>query len=341
MTTTLLQKEYMMQNRLNWLDSMKALGVFIIVSGHYFPPNHELLYVFSVQLFFIMSGFLSKKESHQIFIRKTFSQLIIPMILLGIIYHMIIAMIDILSGSFSIGLLIQKIYGLFIGNTRALAGLWFVYTLVLSKIISQFTPKSIKPIVAILCLAGSLYLNEYTEMAYRNCFVNTLLAYPVFFIGETLSRYKKQIDGINNRYILGSFIIIGATGVLISKLSNNVVWMYLGEYGSNIGIFLIGGMCGTMMCFGLCKLFFNRFNHYILLLAEGSILVLAFQNFFIRVTSPLTHGYGYYLTALLSLIAFIPLIIICKRYFPILVGYRGRSFKNIKSQDIEVSVNNN
>ncbi len=202
MTTTLLQKEYMMQNRLNWLDSMKALGVFIIVSGHYFPPNHELLYVFSVQLFFIMSGFLSKKESHQIFIRKTFSQLIIPMILLGIIYHMIIAMIDILSGSFSIGLLIQKIYGLFIGNTRALAGLWFVYSLVLSKIISQFTPKSIKPIVAILCLAGSLYLNEYTEMAYRNCFVNTLLAYPVFFIGETLSRYKKQIDGINNRYIL-------------------------------------------------------------------------------------------------------------------------------------------
>lgn len=29
MTTTLLQKEYMMQNRLNWLDSMKALGVFM------------------------------------------------------------------------------------------------------------------------------------------------------------------------------------------------------------------------------------------------------------------------------------------------------------------------
>lgn len=48
MTTTLLQKEYMMQNRLNWLDSMKALGVFIIVSGHYFPPNHELLYVLAI-----------------------------------------------------------------------------------------------------------------------------------------------------------------------------------------------------------------------------------------------------------------------------------------------------
>lgn len=328
----------MILNRLNWLDYMKVIGIFLIVSGHYFPPNYAILYVFSVQLFFIISGFLSKKEPTKIFRQKIFRQLIIPMIILGVIYHVTLSVKDFISGSFCMKLLMQNIYGLFIGNTWALAGLWFVYSLVLAKTISHFTPGRLKPLVAVSCLAMSLYLNEYTDMVYRNCFINTLLAYPLFFVGEIFSKYKRQINEINNRYVLFGLTIVGASGVLVSKLCNNTVWMYLGEYGSNIGIFLFGGICGTLMCFGLCKLFFDKSNRYILLLAEGSILVLAFQNFLIGATHSLTNGYGYYLTALLSLIAFIPFIIICKRYFPILLGYRGTSLQNNSNKDIEISI---
>lgn len=67
----------MVLNRLNWLDYMKVIGIFLIVSGHYFPPNYAILYVFSVQLFFIISGFLSKKEPTKIFRQKIFRQLIL------------------------------------------------------------------------------------------------------------------------------------------------------------------------------------------------------------------------------------------------------------------------
>ncbi len=319
--------------RINWLDSMKVLGIYFIVAGHSCPPNSLILYVFSVQLFFIMSGFLAKTYPTKVFITKILKQLVIPMIILGIIY---ISMMDVMKGVFSIEKFLQGVYELFIGNTGTLAGLWFVYSLILSKIISNVAPKRIKPLIAIIFLALSVYLHEFTDMHIRNCYINTLLAYPLFFIGETLSKYKKQINNINSHRILIGLIAFGGIGVLFSKLYNDAVWMYLGEYGSNMVLFLLGGICGTVMCFGICKLLFDKYNPYILLLAEGSILVLAFQNFFIHITHSITGGYMLYISSLAILFAFIPLIIFCKKYCPVLLGYRGVSkIKNYVPENLQ------
>lgn len=53
----------MSSSRLVWCDWMKAIGMYFIVAGHFFPIGYKYIYVFNVPLFFILSGFLCKKEA--------------------------------------------------------------------------------------------------------------------------------------------------------------------------------------------------------------------------------------------------------------------------------------
>ena len=52
------KKQVMTQNRIVWLDWMKVLAILSILWGHFFSPGHLYLYVFSVQVFCVISGFL-------------------------------------------------------------------------------------------------------------------------------------------------------------------------------------------------------------------------------------------------------------------------------------------
>lgn len=317
----------MEKGRIHWLDSMKVLGLLLIVAGHYAVPHYEWLYVFSVQLFYVISGFLFRKPPVRNFTNALIKQLVLPMMLLALTYDIFQGVQDYLSGTFDISSFIDTIIGIFIGNQPSLAGLWFVYTLIIIKVISYALPRYLKPELTIGCILISYYLNEHGTAEFHNCFVNTLLAYPFFYFGEFLSYHKSKIDNIKNNYIIFWIMLIGIAGIIVSKMNNEVVWMYMGQYGSNILMFLVGGVCGTMVCYGICKIWFNKHNKYVLLLAEGSILILAFQNIFIRFTYQISGYYGYILSLAL-LICFIPIIIFCQKYLPFLIGYRNQSNKS-------------
>lgn len=47
---------------LPWIDWMKTIGIYLIVLGHFGADYSVYLYVFSVQLFFWISGFLVSPE---------------------------------------------------------------------------------------------------------------------------------------------------------------------------------------------------------------------------------------------------------------------------------------
>ena len=50
--------------RLNWVDWMKVLGMYVIILGHTFPEGLcAFIYSFSVPLFFFISGFLDKRAT--------------------------------------------------------------------------------------------------------------------------------------------------------------------------------------------------------------------------------------------------------------------------------------
>ena len=54
-----------MNKRIQWIDLCKAIGIYLVVLGHFLPvgtPLKIIIYSFHVPLFFILSGFLLKTE---------------------------------------------------------------------------------------------------------------------------------------------------------------------------------------------------------------------------------------------------------------------------------------
>ena len=73
------------KERLVWLDWMKVWAILSIIWGHFFSTGHVYLYVFSVQVFCVISGFLYKKAPDwRSCLQKCFWQLFVPTIILSI-----------------------------------------------------------------------------------------------------------------------------------------------------------------------------------------------------------------------------------------------------------------
>ena len=76
-----------MKARLNYIDYMKTIGIYLIVLGHMFPkPGTIFIYSFSVPLFFFISGFLfSRSETFGSFLIKNIKSLIVPYLFINVI----------------------------------------------------------------------------------------------------------------------------------------------------------------------------------------------------------------------------------------------------------------
>lgn len=133
---------------------MKIMGIIFIVSGHYAPPHFEYLYTFSVQMFFMMSGFLTKTGNGSLKTRigKVTTQLIMPLLILAFLYNILFAISQIVFGEMTLSMFLHNLTGIFIGNVFALGGLWFVYTLIVVKLVDMFTHQIIKPLIAMICI---------------------------------------------------------------------------------------------------------------------------------------------------------------------------------------------
>lgn len=127
----------MITNRIAYIDIAKALGIFLVILGHTVSSNtlyKEILYAFHMPLFFLLSGVLIKpKESYNAmtwctFLKKRFSQLMIPYILFGLVYS-----------SFSFKNLAFLLYGTreTLIHAGTLTSLWFLPVLFVANIIVE------------------------------------------------------------------------------------------------------------------------------------------------------------------------------------------------------------
>lgn len=130
--------------RFTWIDWMKTIGMYFIVLGHFFTYGYKYIYVFSVPVFFVISGFLSKKEAnYRLFWKKMWYNLIVPMFLICFIYFICNSIIIPFNHILSLTRIkFYLVYSL-LGFQSSLGTLWFVYTLAILNIISVFTKQNI------------------------------------------------------------------------------------------------------------------------------------------------------------------------------------------------------
>lgn len=317
--------------RLDWIDWMKTIGIYFIVLGHFFSIGHKFIYVFNVPLFFLISGFLCKKEKNcKLFWNKLLYNLIIPMIIISTIIFLCRSAVSLRNETFEIISVISFLKNMLFGYFDGVQACWFVYTLSIIKVIYHYcSRKSMFYVIGIICLICAYVYNKIDlyDSKISNSIVNVCTAYPFFAIGVFLGNYKEQISKIQNYYILGFTLICSMVLVYLSAKHNDYVWMYICYYGDNMFWFLTGGISGSISVFVFSKIL----GHATILvekISKGTILILGFHFYIIpmfRCFSPNT--FFDFLSAFILVILFIPIIILTEKHFPLLLGkYR---FKKI------------
>ena len=318
-----------MSERLIWIDWLKVLGMYLIVVGHMFPPGNEFVYVFSVPLFFISSGFLTKREdSLRAFGKKNYARLVEPAVLWLIPIMLIYSVLDIIrTDSFFIDIFVRRCWSAVWGGQTALGGMWFVYTLLIVKFVYQILPQHYNRVInitiCVVCMFGSQYLN-YTDKHYFNSIVNVCLAYPFFYIGVEM----KALKGVLQRLSKTKSFFIAVLCLVVTYTVwyyNGSTWMYMNDCGNNILLCVLGGVTGTCMVFGISKCI-NIKGEWLIDLSAGTLVILGLHPILIclcKLIYPIAElGVVNYFTGLVMMVVSLAIIRLCKKRFPKLTGIK-------------------
>lgn len=310
-------------SRLHWVDFMKMMGMFFIIYGHLFSYGYEYVYAFNVPVFFILAGFLFKEgQSRPVFWRKLWWQLLVPMIAISVFNNAYLIVNDILHHRLDSSRFLFPV-GMLAGEQHFLDVCWFVYTLVLLKVISFFVRGNrLRCLLAVAFLVAAFFVApEIQSHGWCNAALCVLLSYPFFVIGHLV-----KTGGFAERRLPWWACVSGALFSLVALFfitkANGEVFIYSFVYGNSLSLYILGGVTGTALLFFFSKLFDHPAD-WVRTLSAGSIITLGFHRYFIVFyrhfidRNPLDVP-----VALAILLIFIPVIRFCIRHFPWLVGNR-------------------
>jgi fucose 4-O-acetylase-like acetyltransferase len=320
MKTMTIQRE-----RMVWLDWMKVLAILSIIWGHFFSAGYVYLYVFSVQTFCVISGFLYKKSADwKTCLRKCFWQLFVPTVLLSTIMQLeAFLRCEAMGTPYDVSWP-WFFQWLLLGHRWCMGPCWYFYTLIVMRLIMQALPerKWVYALLFIALSAGAIVLRQQ-DIEVSNANVNVLVCMPMFLIGVFLKELKSVANNLSN-YFVESVLAVGA-GVVVYLCGeyNGEVWMYLCGYGNHFVGFLVGTIAGTLMLFVL-SLWLNRLPYTTMVdtLSRGSILIVGLHIIIVRRLMELPDRFMLedLFFSLFILMAFYPLIRLVQRYTPWLMG---------------------
>lgn len=329
-----------------WIDYLKVLGMVLIVWGHCAPAHlSAFAYAFDVQLFFWVSGYLTKNKfvPWEQFVKKIWQTLFVPMLLICLIALCLSAMMGRCSWTDLPESLLLVLSGFHSFDDVAGCGaMWFVYSLMVIRTIHNLTVlhRKWQPWLCLLFLSLAILWRLYgVETA--SAWIDVLLAYPFFCLGNMCA--NGMFEKIQNR--IASFtppiirkskiimVVMLAIAVYIVAMFNGIVYMYRGEFGGSILLFLMGSLLGILMMVTISEMLERKWKDTIAVLSSGTILMLGFQSHFFRIMTAVLVKVGiqrdFWTFDILTLIgsfaivlAFYPIIKITKRHAPILMGMR-------------------
>lgn len=315
-------------SRLEWIDWMKAIGIYLIVLGHFYSYGDKFVYVFHVPLFFIISGFLCKKENDRnVFWRKLWYNLVIPLLIMTFIIFIFACFLQVLNGTFEFITFYWFVRNVFFGMVSGYDSLWFVYTLILLKILFQYcsSNKVFYSLTLAMLALSYIYNNcDFSKFPFffnePNAIVDVCAAFPFFALGIFSCQYKETLNIWSNKVMLVLLLIGGLFLVSLCWYYNGGIGLHCCYYGNSMVLFLLGAISGSMMIFAASKLL-GHAPKIVVFVSQGTIIILGFHKLFInliRVFFP--TSYFDIVFALLIVFLFVPIILWIEKYFPLLAG---------------------
>lgn len=319
--------ELALGDRIVWLDWMKVWAILSIIWGHFFSEGYVYLYVFSVQTFCLMSGFLYKKSPDwKTCLLKCFWQLFVPTVILSTImqleaYFRCMALGTSYNISWS-----WYFEWLLLGHRWCMGPCWYFYTLIVMRLIMQLLPERKWVYVLLVAMFSAIaVLWQQTGPEISNANTNVLVCMPFFLIGVILKSFKKMLCELHHYYLEVIILAIAVTGIVLCGNYNGYVWMYQCEYGNNFVLYILGGISGTGMLYIVSR-WLSRlpYRRVITTFSNGSIVIIGLHIIVVRRLTELPNRmWGEdLLMAVLILFAFLPIIRLVELFFPILLGKR-------------------
>lgn len=155
-----------------------------------------------------------------------------------------------------------------------------------------------------------------------NSIINVCLAYPFFALGYLLRPFRDRLQQKQTRVAMTLAIVVSLALVILCGKYNAPVMMYANNYGSNILLFFLGGIAGTVLIFEIGKLLDSVHSSWVLDISKGCIIILGFQWYALNIIYKFRPGATLWdwLFAAVVVIAFIPVIRFVERYMPLLMG---------------------
>ena len=321
--------------RINWIDWAKAIGIYLVVTGHANHNNADvvpMIFMIHMPLFFVISGFLFKTEStlRELMIRS-FRGLVIPYLLYNIIasiYWILLGGIKSIMGqpydwhtciiTPAVNTILGDSINCFDGPT------WFLLALIWCKLFSWLLHRGNRfvKVGTIMICAIMWYIRIQSTDAFYFFLDSGLAGFIWFEIGHVCKHY------IKHRYIprtaLLTLLVFGAISCYIVCMQVGKCDYVLSKTNGIIGI--LGSGAGLISFFSLCHLLNGISLNIVTSISRASIVIMclhmqiqSWMEIAIHYQGPEVQTFAVDFIIIMLLTALFPLI---KKYAPILLGGR-------------------
>lgn len=335
----------MQKKRLSWLDSLKGIGIFLVLLGHApISTNlHYYIYAFHMPLFFFASGYLFDAEKYQkfknFFIKK-FKSLILPYIYfsaISIALYVFYARFGETKEALNFKeTLIQFVFAKR-NNIPYNKALWFFPALFTISLIYFLLKKYIKDNLAIISIALILSFAGYSyfkTLIEPKLFwtLDSSIYYLIFYAAGSLTAEKSNVLNKKiNRYSVYLFFAI-ALAINISIIWNAEIFEQIKFYSNT----LLFGFAGITALSLFSKLILEKLGKADIFkyLGRNSLAIFAlhqalcypvigkaFSVLNINIQNSNLLGLSF---AVLSIIMLAPIIYVINNFLPFLLGKNSK-----------------
>jgi len=342
-----------MKHRLLFIDQIRAFAIFLIIFEH---NNHSSIFSefstsFSIPIFFILSGFVSKNKTQisiASFLKKQINRLLIPYFVLSFLLFLFWLFFGRHYGESATYMYspIKNFIGIFYAQGGAEymnwgIPMWFLPALFITSFLDYFASKlqiKLQIILAIIISLSGFLLFKLFRVHLPWSVDVAFALYGFYFLGKII-RKQDFIKILSvKKSSIPTILIFGAIHLLCFHYNGRVLYYY-SDYG-NFALMYLNGIAGFIWVFTLFSLLPE--SRIVVWLGQNTLAILAFHLLamtFIKAIFFFGFNIELPFNTLLSLLygiiqisLLVPLILLLNRYFPFLVGNR-------KKKDFDLHLN--
>lgn len=170
-------------------------------------------------------------------------------------------------------------------------------------------------------------LFSHFDVRFPFAFDSAIMEFPFFAFGKCMKEY--YLFNRKNTFLWLIYMLLAGIGTYFVYRVNGIVDINHCLYGNNILLFYLGGVIGSVSVFMISQMIsiWYKGQGVIHTIVQGATIIIGFSSALsssIRSVLPFLDGsnWGGMLIAILTLVALYPVILISRRYFPLIIGRR-------------------